>query len=316
MSKVKSSGILDKIKSESFDNKLIRNLLNKPAELKPGQVWLLKQDSNDSLPIEIVLTDTEYASSIGIVRGIALSRVKNAGDVHDVILNKKHYPDTLPNGRVCLRLTNCALPKDNLEFFIDELAANDWIKVNQSLQKKESYHNEPQLNLANHIIERLSLYRNEAIRLYEKWLDSYNELKNVIRMFALYKINRNIQIKSYYGYPGSNLEKTIFLDELWDLVEKNSNNIVNLFEDKKLIVDFIVLKDLPHLIFYSSIKLKIDSVELMKGNKTSKAADNEFSINNNGKFITSLEPKELETGEWTLRFNIKSKPKLILVRIE
>ena len=135
MSKVKRSGIPDKMKSANPYNKLIRNLLNKPNELKPGQIWLLKRDSNDFLPIEVILTDTEFADSIGIVRCVALSRVKNGGDVHDVILNKKHYPDTFPNGRVCLRLTNCALPKDNLEFFIDELTASDWIEVNLSLKK-------------------------------------------------------------------------------------------------------------------------------------------------------------------------------------
>ena len=77
-----------------------------------------------------------------------------------------------------------------------------------------------------------------------------------------------------------------------------------------------MLKDLPHLIFYSSVKLKIDSVGVMKGNKTSKAADDEFSISKDGKFITSLEPKQLEKGEWTLKFNVNSKSKLILVRIE
>jgi hypothetical protein len=295
------------------ENKFLKNLLNKPKEFKPGQVWLLKRDSDEYLPIEVVLTDSQYTDKIGIVRGAALSRVNNGGDTHDVILNKKNYPDTFPNGRVCLRLTDCAFPKDKLEFFIDELTKSDWNKVKQSLNIKDSFHTEAQLELVGSLIERLSLFRSEATALYEKWLDSQNK---ILLLVILSIINKTKTIRSYYRLTGSSLDETISLDELWSKVEKNKDKAICLFEDKILIVDFIMLDNLPHLIFYSSVKSTINSIELTKGNRTVKSADVEFSIIKDGKFITPLDPSLLEAGEWILKFNINKEQKTILLRIE
>ena len=61
-------------------NKLLKNLTNKPDEFKQGQVWFLAKDTDEYPSMEIVLTDTQYADNIGIVRGAALTAVKNGGD--------------------------------------------------------------------------------------------------------------------------------------------------------------------------------------------------------------------------------------------
>ena len=292
-------------------NKLIKNLLNKPAKLKPGQVWFIAKDSEDFPSMEMVITDTEYSDLIGIVRASALTRVKKGGDDHDVVLNKKNYSQTLPSGRVCLRFTDCALPADKFDFFIDELNTADIKKVKNSIKIKESQHTESQLRLIGNFIDRLSAFRNEATARYEQWLESQNK---VIALMML--IDRDKKIKSYYGLAAANLDEVISLDNLWSRIEKNKKNINNLYEDEKLAIDFIVIDKLPHLVFYSSIKVNINSVELVKGNILSKAVDENFSVNKDGRFITILDPSKLEPGEWTLKFNINKNQKSIQINIK
>lgn len=298
-------------------NKLLKNLVNKPDEFKPGQVWFLVKDTNEYPSMEIVLTDTQYVDNIGIVRGAALTAVKNGGDGHDVILNKKHYAETLPSGRVCLRFTDCALPKHRLEFFIDELNKNDWKRVKKSLHIKESSHIEPQLKLAGSLIERLSLFRNEAVDIYEHWLETINNKDRAIKLLAILSlISKRKKIQSYYLLTSTNLDDTISLDKLWGLVKENRDKTINLYEDKNLIVDFMVLNKLPHLIFYSNVRSKIELVKLIKGNIIARATDEKFSIRKNEKFITTLDPSQLNAGDWTLSFTINNKEKNIFVRIK
>ena len=218
---------------------------------------------------------------------------------------------------MCLRFTDCALPKQRLEFFIDELNKNDWKRVKKSLHIKESSHIEPQLKLAGSLIERLSLFRNEAADIYEHWLETINNKDRTIKLLIILSfISKRKKNQSYYPWAAANLDDAISLDKLWALVEENRDKTINLYEDNKLIVDFVVLNKLPHLIFYSAVRSKIDSVELIKEKIIVRAADENFSISKDGKFITTFDPSQFNAGDWTLSFTINNERKTIFVRIK
>jgi len=132
-------------------------------------------------------------------------------------------------------------------------------------------------------------------------------------LVILYLINKSQQINSYYRYAAADLNAVEAIDNLWDLVESEKDKIINLLQDKNLIVDFLILNQIPHLIFYCKPGSRIKSAQFFKGELVVKSADEDFTIPEYGKFITPLYLKNIEKGNWIFQFELNGEKKSLEV---
>lgn len=207
---------------------------------------------------------------------------------------------------------------------IDELlnvyfAANsmDYDKDIYNKAKKGKFHDKDYGDIYEfrRIEEENIQYLFEPVNKLEEFFAS-KQKEGFIKLLAILSLVSKIKkIQSYYRFVSSSLDNSISLDKLWSLVDEKKEETINLYNDKNLIIDFIVLNELPHLIFYSAVKLYINSVELVKGNIIAKTADEIIYLDKDRKFITALDPSKLEEGKWTLNLKINDNPKTILVEI-
>lgn len=280
--------------------KLLYQLLHQPVEIIPGQLWLLKNHSKQELPLTVVVTDTKFIKETKVVRGMVLALPLNLGDANDVRLPKSRL---LGNGRVVLRITNSPLLVADLELCIGEIDEVDLKKILSSLNKKPQY-NELQIHIiAKEYLSRLEVYRDRAIKSYEKVLAAINDF---IILNIMDKLLKTRKVTSYYRMAAADLNHTIDIDKIWNKVEKNQNDIIKISETPDYFIGFILLDGLPHLLVYSYKNIILNSIKLKNNKITIDAVDETLKLKKNERKITLFPADKLKKGLWKLFLTINN----------
>jgi len=132
-------------------------------DFRESQIW------RSSLLNEfVIITDASLAVSAHTVRAAVLSPVHNLGDGNDVILNPvpalKRF---IPTKRVCLRVTDAAIPAEDLIYTIGKVSAAVYKNIKKSLLNTDFHYTAYAMDIIAGYLQTLGNLRTVALTRYE-----------------------------------------------------------------------------------------------------------------------------------------------------
>ena len=287
-------------------NPLIENMLNRPTEIKVGQIWW-----NYELKRELVISDTRFIKQENIVRTMLIgssSLYNNIAEEFDI--NIPQGETVLPSDRTIFVLTSGPNSIQQLDVFVGNLSKNLTEKViyaeKNYVQIFNSRKNSEQTYILRHEYAKLSKLRIEAIRLKEKskipFIYTLSQTNNIEQDKSNYMVNDSLESYNLAAEDKiSKNEKIELSDDFWELEMINSPKAMVFIKSEKLEVRLNEINNILYLVFNTSLDKKIKNIIFSFNNRSSQAKD--LVIKNKGAAFPLAEIIK-EKGIYNLSFDI------------
>jgi sulfur relay (sulfurtransferase) DsrC/TusE family protein len=287
-------------------NQLIENMLNRPTEIKVGQIWW-----NYELKRELVISDTRFIKQENIVRTMLIgssSLYNNIAEEFDI--NIPQGETVLPSDRTIFVLTSGPNSIQQLDVFVGNLSKNLTEKViyaeKNYVQIFNSRKNSEQTYILRHEYAKLSKLRIEAIRLKEKskipFIYTLSQTNNIEQDKSNYMVNDSLESYNLAAEDKiSKNEKIELSDDFWELEMINSPKAMVFIKSEKLEVRLNEINNILYLVFNTSLDKKIKNIIFSFNNRSSQAKD--LVIKNKGAAFPLAEIIK-EKGIYNLSFDI------------
>lgn len=271
----------------------IKNLLNPPLEIKPGQIWRCSEIQKD-----VIITNNDFENT-GVLRGIFLSGVQNLGDEDDIILDSAEQLNLIAKPKVALRVTEGPISQKALDYFVGELDENTFTAILQSLSKPLSY-DEFQEELIAEILEEIEPLRIKAMEEYERWMMKY---KSFLELILINKLN--YEYRRYTNkYAAADYSVISNEDEFWEKEKSGQEDRLTIISNDDLIIRLSIVEGHLYFIALSESKNEVKNIYLTNGKLIIKALDEKLNIKEKLRVFTSFEESKLFSDSWKLSFNI------------
>lgn len=287
-------------------NQLIENMLNRPTEIKVGQIWW-----NYELKRELVISNTRFIKQENIVRTMLIgssSLYNNIAEEFDI--NIPQGETVLPSDRTIFVLTSGPNSIQQLDVFVGNLSKNLTEKViyaeKNYVQIFNSRKNSEQTYILRHEYAKLSKLRIEAIRLKEKskipFIYTLSQTNNIEQDKSNYMVNDSLESYNLAAEDKiSKNEKIELSDDFWELEMINSPKAMVFIKSEKLEVRLNEINNILYLVFNTSLDKKIKNIIFSFNNRSSQAKD--LAIKNKGAAFPLAEIIK-EKGIYNLSFDI------------
>jgi sulfur relay (sulfurtransferase) DsrC/TusE family protein len=287
-------------------NQLIENMLNRPTEIKVGQIWW-----NYELKRELVISNTRFIKQENIVRTMLIgssSLYNNIAEEFDI--NIPQGETVLPSDRTIFVLTSGPNSIQQLDVFVGNLSKNLTEKViyaeKNYVQIFNSRKNSEQTYILRHEYAKLSKLRIEAIRLKEKskipFIYTLSQTNNIEQDKSNYMVNDSLESYNLAAEDKiSKNEKIELSDDFWELEMINSPKAMVFIKSEKLEVRLNEINNILYLVFNTSLDKKIKNIIFSFNNRSSQAKD--LVIKNKGAAFPLAEIIK-EKGIYNLSFDI------------
>lgn len=293
----------------------IFNLTNPPEEYEPGQIW-----KSASTNYDFLLTDTKF-SHLGIVKGLVISRIVEAGDNDDVVFNDLEF---YPGNRIAFRLTRIPLPKEDLILYVGKIEDDLLNKVQTSLKNNSTLgYNEMQLATIGEFIDEITQLRNKAVVLMEKSIGVENETANEVTGLSketkIFEITSliNYELEFYkYQKAADTLDEKYKLHEFWDKEREGKAKALNIISNDDLSLRLSVLDGHLYVVVYSNKYKSISNIFLKSNNKVIKAINEQIDISKEKRGFSCFEKTMIDPGKYELQISLDNKKMLFPVDIK
>ena len=287
-------------------NPLIENMLNRPTEIKVGQIWW-----NYELKRELVISDTRFIKQENIIRTMLIGSSSLYNDIaEEYDINIPQGDTVLPSDRTIFVLTSGPTTIQQLDVFVGTLSKSLIEKViyaeKNYVQIFNSRKNSEQTYILRHEYAKLGKLRMEAIRLKEESkipvIHILSQTNNIEKDKSNYMVNDSSESYSIAAEDKiSKNEKIELSDEFWDLEMINSPKAIVFIKSEKLEVHLNEINNILYLVFNTSLEKKIKNIIFSFNNRAIQATD---LVIKNKRAAFPLAEIIKEKGMYNLSFDI------------
>lgn len=273
----------------------LTNILSSPPKIKPGQLWY-----SSKMKTHLLVLDSQFAETLGVVRGMAITSIYEAADQHDVIID-------FGGKKAILRASQGPIPVNQLTYYTGTVSGTKFKKALES-EKITAYNYTPeQFEVIEEVINALTPLRSEALKMIER-----NQVaERVPLVIPLYKHWGKAVVQTLFTYDlaAANAATLQKQQEFWSPERKARSSAFPVISDSDMQVRFALLKDQLFLVAYSKKIKKISNIQLHSENKnvTIKPEPLIIELEKEERGFVLFKHNEISPGKWILSFTVDSK---------
>ena len=272
----------------------LKNLINQPSQVKAGQVWKIYD-------IKVLVVDDRYADK-GIVRVLVVSDLTILNDGIDIILPKNDR--TRFKDYTTLRVTQCAIPIDSLELFIEEIESDLLDKIKMTLHIQDFDYLESELKIINLYNEILEEHKNRAIKKYEETNSEIYASKTPIYNVSAFVYGNSEPFRLALAASDDSL---LSGEQFFELERENRDKSFLILDDDLALIRLTPVKGNLYLVIYAKKKININDIRFSQNDVEFPSLEKEFNISPNGLGFSAFDLKNYKKEDAIISFKINGK---------